>query len=40
MVSWRNPDREHGHFDFDTYAEAVLEARQAASRSRATRRRT
>ena len=31
MVSWRNPDREHGHFDFDTYAEAVLEARQAAS---------
>ena len=31
MVSWRNPDREHGYFDFDTYAEAVLEARQAAS---------
>ncbi len=31
MVSWRNPDREHGHFDFDTYAEAVLETRQAAS---------
>ena len=31
MVSWRNPDQEHGHFDFDTYAESVLEARQAAS---------
>ena len=31
MVSWRNPDREQGHFDFDTYAEATLEAGRAAS---------
>ena len=22
-ISWRNPDREHSHFDFDTYADAV-----------------
>jgi polyhydroxyalkanoate synthase len=32
MVSWRNPEAEQGHFDFDTYADAVLEARQAVSR--------
>jgi polyhydroxyalkanoate synthase len=31
MVSWRNPDREQGHFDFDTYASATLEAGRAAS---------
>jgi polyhydroxyalkanoate synthase len=31
MVSWRNPEREQGHFDFDTYADAVLEAGRAAS---------
>jgi polyhydroxyalkanoate synthase len=31
MVSWRNPDREHSYFDFDTYAQAVLEARDAAA---------
>jgi polyhydroxyalkanoate synthase len=31
MVSWRNPDAEHGHFDFDTYADAVLEAKQAVA---------
>jgi polyhydroxyalkanoate synthase subunit PhaC len=31
MVSWRNPDREQGHFDFDTYAEATIEAGRAAS---------
>jgi polyhydroxyalkanoate synthase subunit PhaC len=33
MVSWRNPDAEQGHFDFDTYADAVLEARQAVART-------
>jgi len=26
VVSWRNPEQEHGHWDLDTYAEAVLEA--------------
>lgn len=31
MVSWRNPERENGHFDFDTYADAVLEAGRAAA---------
>jgi polyhydroxyalkanoate synthase len=31
MVSWRNPTADQGHFDFDTYAEAVLEARNAAA---------
>jgi len=31
MVSWRNPEREQGHFDFDTYARATLEAGRAAS---------
>ena len=31
IVSWRNPDREHGHFDFDAYAGATLEAGSAAS---------
>jgi polyhydroxyalkanoate synthase len=31
MVSWRNPDREQSHFDFDTYAGAVLDARTAVS---------
>jgi polyhydroxyalkanoate synthase subunit PhaC len=30
-ISWRNPDVEQGHFDLDTYAQAVLEARQAAA---------
>jgi polyhydroxyalkanoate synthase len=30
-ISWRNPDAEHGHFDFDSYADAVLEARAAAA---------
>ena len=32
MVSWRNPDDEHGHFDFDTYAAAILEARAAVAK--------
>jgi polyhydroxyalkanoate synthase len=31
MVSWLNPDREQGHFDLDTYAEATIEAGRAAS---------
>jgi polyhydroxyalkanoate synthase len=31
MISWRNPDAEHGHFDIDTYAQAVLEARDAVA---------
>ena len=31
FVSWRNPDAEHGHFDFDTYAQAIAEARDAVA---------
>jgi polyhydroxyalkanoate synthase len=31
VISWRNPDVEQGHFDFDTYADAVLEARDAVA---------
>jgi polyhydroxyalkanoate synthase len=31
VVSWRNPDEGQGHFDLDTYADAVLEARQAVA---------
>jgi polyhydroxyalkanoate synthase len=31
IVSWRNPDEAQAHFDLDTYADAVLEARQAVS---------
>ncbi|MDA0161701.1 alpha/beta fold hydrolase [Solirubrobacter ginsenosidimutans] len=30
-ISWRNPDAEQGHFDFDTYAAAILEARDTAA---------
>ena len=30
-ISWRNPDAAQGHFDLDTYAEAVLEARDAVA---------
>ena len=30
-ISWRNPDAEQGHFDLDTYAAAVLEARDAVA---------
>jgi polyhydroxyalkanoate synthase len=30
-ISWRNPDADQGHFDFDTYAAAVLEARDAVA---------
>ena len=31
MISWRNPDAAQAHFDLDTYAAAVLEARAAAA---------
>ena len=31
VVSWRNPGAEQGHFDLDTYARAVLEARDAVA---------
>ena len=30
-ISWRNPDPEQGHFDLDTYAEAVDDAREAVA---------
>jgi polyhydroxyalkanoate synthase len=30
-ISWRNPTREQRDFDFDTYASAVLEARDAVA---------
>ena len=30
-ISWRNPGVEQGHFDLDTYAESVLEARDAVA---------
>jgi polyhydroxyalkanoate synthase len=31
VMSWRNPDEAQGHFDLDTYADAVIEARQAVA---------
>jgi polyhydroxyalkanoate synthase len=31
VISWRNPGAEQGHFDLDTYAAAVLEARDAVA---------
>ncbi len=31
MISWRNPDEAQGQFDLDTYADAVIEARQAVA---------
>ncbi|MGZ4202547.1 MAG: PHA/PHB synthase family protein [Thermoleophilaceae bacterium] len=31
VMSWRNPGEAQGHFDLDTYADAVLEARQAVA---------
>ncbi len=37
VISWRNPGREHGHWDLDTYAEAVLEARAAVAEITASR---
>jgi poly[(R)-3-hydroxyalkanoate] polymerase subunit PhaC len=30
-ISWRNPDQEQGHFDLDTYARAIGEARDAVA---------
>jgi polyhydroxyalkanoate synthase subunit PhaC len=30
-VSWRNPEQEQGHFDLDTYARAISEARGAVA---------
>ena len=30
-ISWRNPEQAQGHFDFDTYADAVAEARDAVA---------
>src|SRR3954447_12383315 len=32
VISWRNPDEGQGHFDLDTYASAVLEARAAVAK--------
>jgi polyhydroxyalkanoate synthase len=31
VISWRNPDEGQGHFDLDTYAQAVLDARSAVA---------
>jgi polyhydroxyalkanoate synthase subunit PhaC len=31
MISWRNPEAAQGHYDLDTYAGAVLEARAAVA---------
>jgi polyhydroxyalkanoate synthase len=31
VMSWRNPDTAHAHFDFDTYAQSVLDARSAVA---------
>ncbi len=31
VMSWRNPEAPQGHFDLDTYAQAVLEARDAVA---------
>ncbi len=31
MISWRNPTEPQGHFDLDTYAQAVAEARAAVA---------
>lgn len=30
-ISWRNPEQAQGHFDLDTYAQAVAEARDAVA---------
>jgi polyhydroxyalkanoate synthase len=31
VISWRNPGQAEGHFDFDTYAAAIAEARSAVA---------
>jgi polyhydroxyalkanoate synthase len=31
LMSWRNPEAAQGHFDLDTYAQAVIEARDAVA---------
>jgi polyhydroxyalkanoate synthase len=31
VISWRNPGEAQSHFDLDTYADAVVEARQAVA---------
>ena len=31
VMSWRNPGAAQGHFDLDTYAQAVLDARDAVA---------
>jgi polyhydroxyalkanoate synthase len=31
VISWRNPGQEQGHFDLDTYAQAVADARDAVA---------
>jgi polyhydroxyalkanoate synthase len=31
MISWRNPDADHAHYDMETYATAVVEARDAVA---------
>ncbi len=31
MISWRNPDADQGHFDLDTYVQAVADAREAVA---------
>ena len=38
-ISWRNPDQEQGHFDLDTYARAISEARERGGRDLPGRRR-
>ena len=35
VISWRNPDEAQGHFDLDTYADAVIEARAGRRRDHA-----
>ena len=32
MISWRNPDARHAHWDLDTYGQAILDAMDAAGR--------
>ena len=32
VMSWRNPDARHAHWDFETYVQAVLDALDAVER--------